>query len=399
MYFMRFLRLSAGLIGVLLIAMALAWATSPDPQFNTASFEDEPLVEAIAPLEDAKTLAQFIGGGGAVRTLLVTSFEGDTVMGIDLQELGSNGDANPFDALASASDVPSSLEGLSQFPLSEVAFDRLLPSGSSGNRHIGSGTNFPEHADEANSESVFGFPKFGSATPARTAVRRPDGILLDYEVELCVRFDRDIASLEDFDAATKGVFLCGDFTNRNAIVELVDPDNLDSGSGFSDAKSGPDFFPTGPFLAIPNDLDAFVADLRMTTSLNGEPRQDARGGEMTLNFRQLVEKSLADMSERRFLYKDGGEFLAEGGTISADMSLMSGTAEGVIFTAPTRGDYVEAIVAYLAAGGPLSGSGLIDIAKGTFVENELASGHFLQPGDEVRHGSSYLGNIKVDVTD
>ncbi|MEL7199843.1 MAG: fumarylacetoacetate hydrolase family protein [Pseudomonadota bacterium] len=396
---MRFVKLGAGLIGLLVIAMALAWATSRDPKFNPASFEDEPLVEAVAPLEEARTLAQFIGEDGDVRTLLVTGFEGDTVMGIDLREFGSNGDSNPFAAFASTSSIPSSLDQVSEFTSTELTFDRLLPSGSSGNRHIGSGTNFPEHADEANSESVFGFPKFGSATPARTTVRRPEGVLLDYEVELCARFDRDIASLADFDAATKGVFLCGDFTNRNAIVELVDPDNLDSGSGFSDAKSGPDFFPTGPFLVIPSDVDAFVADLRMTTSLNGEPRQDARGGEMTLNFRQLVEKSLADVSERRFLYKDGRELLAEGGTISADMSLMSGTAEGVIFTAPTRGDYVEAIVAYLAEGGPLSGSGLIDIAKATFIENELASGHFLQPGDEVRYGSSYLGNIKVDVTD
>lgn len=396
---MRFVKFGAGLVGLLVIAMALAWVTSPDPKFNPASFEDKPLVEAVAPLEEAKTLAQFMDEDGTVRTLLVTSFQGDTVTGVDLREFGSNGDADPFAALASASGIPSSLEEVSELPSSEVAFDRLLPSGSSGGRHIGSGTNFPEHADEANSQSVFGFPKFGTATPARTTVKQPEGILLDYEVELCIRFDRDIASLADFDAATKGVFLCGDFTNRNAIVELVDPDNLDSGSGFSDAKSGPDFFPTGPFLVIPNDWETFVADLRMTTSLNGEPRQDARGGEMTLNFRQLVEKSLADMGERRFLYQDGRELLAESGMISADMSLMSGTAEGVIFTAPTRGDYVEATVAYLASGGPLSSSDLIDIAKAKFIENEVASGHFLQPGDEVRYGSSYLGNIKVDVRD
>ncbi|GAB5480619.1 MAG: hypothetical protein Pars92KO_03760 [Parasphingorhabdus sp.] len=385
-------------LGLAMVILAIAWATSPDPKFNPASFEDEPLVEGLAPLEEAKTLAQFVDEDGAVRTLLVTGFQGDAVTGVDLTEFGGDGGANPFAALASVSDLPSTLEEVAEFPSSKVTFDRLLPSGSSGNRHIGSGTNFPEHAEESNSESVFGFPKFGLATPARTTVRRPEGILLDYEVELCVRFDRDIASLEDFDAAGKGVFLCGDFTNRNAIVELADPDNLDSGSGFSDAKSGPGFFPTGPFLVIPNNLNAFVSDLRMTTTLNGEPRQDARGGEMTLNFRQLVEKSLNDMSERRFVYRDGREFLAEGKTISADMSLMSGTAEGVIFTGPTRADYIEMIVTYLAAGGPLSGSSVDDIGKATFIQNELASGHFLQPDDRVRHGSSYLGNIEVLVT-
>ena len=92
----------------------------------------------------------------------------------------------------------------------------------------------------------------------------------------------------DFDTAVKGLFLCGDFTNRNALVELVDPDNLDSGHGFSDSKSGPDFFPTGPFIVVPKDLASFVSNLRMTTSVNQQARQDARGGEMTLDFRQLA---------------------------------------------------------------------------------------------------------------
>lgn len=389
-----------GLGGVCFVAvlLALAWATSPDPKFNPASFEDTPLVEAVAPLDQATTLAQFMGEDGAVRTILVTGFDDDTVTGVDLAVFNSNGSADPLAALASVNATPLSLEETAELPVTQVGFERLLPAGSAGSRHIGSGTNFPEHAEEANSASVFQFPKFGSASPARTTVRHQAGILLDYEVELCVRFDRDIASIEDFAAATKGVFLCGDFTNRNAIVELVDPGNLDSGSGFSDAKSGPDFFPTGPFLVIPNDLDAFVADLRMTTSLNGEPRQDARGGEMTLSFRQLVEKSLGDMTERRFLYQDDKEFLAENATINADKSLMSGTAEGVIFTSPTRADYIEMIGAYLLAGGPFADSSMDDIAKATFIENELASGHFLQPGDQVRHGSSYLGNIEVRVT-
>jgi len=395
---MRVAKYGLGVLGLVIVILVIAWATSPDPKFNPASFEDKQLVDSVAPLKQAKTLAQFVGEDGSVRTLLVTGFRSDTVTGVDLTEFGGDGGANPFAALASVSNLPSTLEEVAEFPSSEVTFDRLLPSGSSGNRHIGSGTNFPEHAEESNSESVFGFPKFGLATPARTTVRRPEGILLDYEVEFCVRFDRDIASLEDFDVAVKGVFLCGDFTNRNAIVELADPDNLDSGSGFSDAKSGPGFFPTGPFLVIPNNLNAFVSDLRMTTTLNGEPRQDARGGEMTLNFRQLVEKSLNDMSERRFVYRDGREFLAEGKTISADMSLMSGTAEGVIFTGPTRADYIEMIATYVAAGGPLSGSSVDDIGKATFIQNELASGHFLQPDDRVRHGSSYLGNIEVLVT-
>lgn len=76
---------------------------------------------------------------------------------------------------------------------------------------------------------------------------------------------------------------------------------------------------------------------------------------------------------------------------------MSGTAEGVIFTPPTRGDLVEGVLAYVAAGGPFSGKTLIDAVKATFVTNEVDSGHFLQPGDVVWYRSSHLGNIKVTV--
>ena len=221
--------------------------------------------------------------------------------------------------------------------------------------------------------------------------------LLDYEVEICMRFDRPIATLQDFDAATKGLFLCGDFTDRIALLELADIDNLDSGYGFSDAKSGLGYFPTGPFLVIPSEWQSFVADVRMTTELNGEPRQDARGGEMTLDFRSLAARVLSEATAERFWYQDRFFKLVPHGRIEPDMTLMSGTSEGVILSDPTRRDYIEMLLAYLAAGGPMSGQGLLEIGLPVFIDNNVASGHFLQPGDTVVHRSSALGDIKVDV--
>ncbi|MEO0439417.1 MAG: fumarylacetoacetate hydrolase family protein [Pseudomonadota bacterium] len=395
----RFGKILLTLLVLITMGLVIAWATSPDPAYNPASFEDEPLVEGVAPLDEAITLAQYRNETDETRTIQVLEFSDETVIGVDLAEMGARTGEDPFVALAAAGSTPSDAEAVQALPKVEIALSRLLPSGSKGIRHIGTGTNFPEHAEEANSGSVFSFPKFGPGTPARTTVKAEPGVLLDYEVELCMRFDRDIASATDFDAAVKGVFLCGDFTNRNVIVQLVDPDNLDSGSGFSDAKSGPDFFPTGPFLVIPKDWSAFVSVVRMTTGVNGEPRQDARGGEMTLNFRQLVEKSLADMSEQRFLYQDGYEYLSPDGKISRESTLMSGTSEGVIMGQPTRGDIIEAVAQYLMAGGPLSGTELMDSARQTWIRNELESGYYLQSGDTVRYGSSRLGNIAVAVVD
>ena len=393
-------RIGKGILGVAAMAIAgvtIAWATSPDPHKNPASFEDEPVQVRLAPFEEAVTLAQFDGGDGGSATLLVLEFDGQRVSGVDLRELGAEAGMDPFEALEAAKIGDLDAYALGRFPQHSVFVGDLLPSGPAGSRHIGIGTNFPEHAEEANSGSVFIFPKFGPATPARTQVRAEAGILLDYEVEFCMRFDRNVTSRAEFDAAVKGLFLCGDFTNRNALVELADPDNLDSGFGFSDAKSGPDFFPTGPFLVIPRDWKKFAADLRMTTSVNGEARQDARGREMTLDFGELAEKALREMGEPRFLYKDAFVKLAEENRIDTTTTLMSGTSEGTIFTAPTRGDIIEAIAAYVLQGGPLSGRGFMGSARETFIANELETAHYLQPGDQVRYASNWLGDIEVEV--
>lgn len=396
---MRSFKWLVSALAAVTLGVFVAWITSPDPKYNPASFEDQPLNQGLASMDEAITLAQFEDRAGRVRTMIVTGFEGETVLGLDLEQLGAPSVTDPFRALAEADLARLQLGEAAGLATISVKIADLLPTGTRGDRHIGTGTNFPEHAEEANSKSVFQFPKFGPASPARTQVRAEPGILLDYEVELCVRFDRDLQRRTDFDAAVKGFFLCGDFTNRNALVNLADPEDLDSGHGFSDAKSGPDFFPTGPFLVIPKDWQSFISSVRMTTAVNGSPRQDARGSEMTLDFRALAVKAFGEMQQPRFLYRDRYVDLMPDATIPLSATLMSGTSEGTIFTPPTRGDIIEAMVAYLVQGGPLSGESFLDVARRTFIANELASKHYLQPGDTVRHGSSHLGDIIVKVVE
>ncbi|MEM7637799.1 MAG: fumarylacetoacetate hydrolase family protein [Pseudomonadota bacterium] len=376
----------------------LAWLTSPDPKFNPASFEDAPFAQALADSAEAITLAQYLDPNGETVTIIVVDYDGETVEGVDLADLGAPRSSDPFVALAAIdqTDIQAALS--QQLATRHVEVSDLLPSGPTGDEHLGIGTNFPEHAEEAQSESVFNFPKFGTATPARTSVAAPEGGLLDYEVELCMRFDRPISSIEDFDAAVKGVFLCADFTDRIKLLKLADPDNLDSGYGFSDAKSGVGFFPTGPFLVVPNDWASFIAETRMMTYLNGEPRQDARGEEMILDFSDLTAKVLGDMDRDRFFYQDAFYKLAPNARIDPDMTLMSGTSEGVIFTTPQRHDYIEIVIGYALKGGPFSGQGLMDFAVEAFIQNESASGHFLQLGDVVTYQASGLGEIRVEIT-
>ena len=348
------LRKVAKWFGWSMIALAVivftAWATSPDPRFNPASFEDKPLVQGLAPLEQAITLAQFRVPNGDTRTLLVLGREGESVTGIDLAELGAPATGDPFAALAAANMAPILAGRAGTMPKVTLAISDLLPSGTAGTRQIGTGTNFPEHAAEADSSAVFQFPKFGPASSARTRVQAPEGILLDYEVEICVRFDRTLRTAEDFDLAVKAFFLCGDFTNRNALINLADPDNL------------------------------------------------ARGSEMTLDFRALASKAFTDMTQSRFLYRGSYTKLMPDGAIPPTATLMSGTAEGTIFTPPTRRDLIDAAFAYVIAGGPMARQSPMDIARGKFIANELAGGHFLQPKDVVRHRSNVLGDIVITVT-
>jgi hypothetical protein len=74
---------------------------------------------------------------------------------------------------------------------------------------------------------------------------------------------------------------------------------------------------------------------------------------------------------------------------------MSGTAEGVIFTPPTRADMIEGLLDWAGSGARLSPR---DAVVERFIANEQASHHFLQPGDVVEFAAAHLGTIQVQVT-
>ena len=393
-------RIGVWMLAILAIAaliLAGLWATSPDPCGNPATFEDTELTPGILPLDEAITLAQTETADGAIATWLVLGFDQDEATVVDMETLGAEPSSDPFAVLASVGDTDLEARIAEGVTRETVPIADLLPAAGTGDRHIATGTNFPEHAEEASSEAVFRFPKFGTATPARTTVSAEPDVMLDYEIEMCMIFDRPIRSVEDFDAAAKGFFLCGDFTDRSTLIRLVDPDNLDSGHGFSDAKSGPGFYPAGAFLVIPRDWRSFITAERMTTHVNGEPRQDARGGEMTLDFRELAEAALADMAEARFLYRGDYYRLSPEPAILEGMTLMSGTSEGVIFTPPTRADIIEGALWHLFSGRLFEGEAVVSSIIETFIRNEIETAHFLQPGDVVHYRSTSMGDIVIAV--
>jgi 2-keto-4-pentenoate hydratase/2-oxohepta-3-ene-1,7-dioic acid hydratase in catechol pathway len=372
-------------------------ACGESPRTNVVSEEADPLVSSIAAQAAAWTFAQARDSSGHVSTLLVTGLGRDTVRAVDLAGFGAPRDADVFDVMSALGEAGLQKAAAAAQLGHDYPIGQLVSAAGPGQRHVATGTNFREHAKEAEIEEVFNFPKFGPATPARTTVALKGGALLDYEVEICARFDRDIKAVADFDAARKGFFLCGDFTDRARLMQLVDPSDVGSGQGFSDAKSGADFFPTGPLLVVPRDWRAFVRTERMTTQVNRRVRQDARGGEMILDFRAIVQKALTNGGGGKYTFRGAPVPLLEGNAIRRGAAVMSGTSEGVIFMPPRARDFIVGGARYLFTGPLLRGESAYATMVDAFIDKERRSGRYLKVGDVVLHASSSMGDVAIRV--
>ncbi len=396
-------------LAVMALSSGLLDAAALSPALSPA------LASSIAPLDQALTLAQIESPAG-LHTILVLEnapvpekagvLKNDAmpdadygVLGLNLSKLyGSNPD-DPLTLVASLGQARIRQDlAMSRALLEHYERDDFVISPAIGSAHVAAGTNYSAHGEEVGVDEVFLFPKFSDPTPQVTRVTAPPGGLLDYEIELCARFDRDITSLQDFNAAVVGVFLCGDYTDRATLMREIDTDDVASGRGFTDAKSGNDRFPVGPFTVVPDDWEEFLNGIRMTLSVNGEIRQQASGADMIMKLDEIVLGSLKQGGELR--WTRGGERirLIEDGRIRAGQVVLTGTPEGVVFRQPTRGFIFWNGIRWLFTFGFLGGNPL-DYVIERFIEAARDEGKFLQPGDAVVMQASYLGEIKLTVTE
>ncbi len=372
-----------------LLACASANAGAPD---RTPKWEaSEHKIELASP-QDALTVAQ-IRRGEAITTLLVVRVDGTHAQVIDLSALSGLDDSNPFSVVGHfereiLEKMASSPSKLIKFPISE-----LLPIGPVGTRQIAAGANYPEHGAEAEIDEVFLFPKISKITPPVSRIATGPGVLLDYEVEICARFDRSIRSMADFEAATVGLFLCGDFSDRAELARNVDLKNVASGDGFADGKSGDDRFPVGALLVLPKDWKTFLRTTSISTHVNDERRQFATGGEMIKDLRSLVAAALKYGATRTWNYAGGRIPLFDAGVgISTDVALLTGTGEGVVFRPPSA----QFMARLMPEEGEPSKE-TVGAVIGDWVREAEASRQYLQPGDVVRYSSNRLGTILVNV--
>lgn len=345
-------------------------------------------VTTLAPLDRAHTFAQ-VREGDAVRTLLVLALSDKNITALDLSALSGLYSTDAFDVInrfstAQLNDLASTKRGARAY-----AWLDLIGVGPRGLAHIAAGTNYPAHGDEVGVADAFLFPKISPAGDPRTTIVAGPGALIDYEVEVCARFDREIRSLHDFDEARKGFFVCGDFSDRATMMRKLNLKEITSGDGFPDAKSGPDRFPSGPFLVVPTDWKRFVSELVIETHVNGERRQLAAAAHMIKDLRTIVQETLDDAATRTWSYQDGRIPMVRRSAIGTDSAILTGTGDGVVFQEPDT-DTVKALM-----GAKDRAAQIVVIER--YIVSEAAKRTYLQPADRVRYSSNYLGAIDTRV--
>ena len=106
----------------------------------------------------------------------------------------------------------------------------------------------------------------------------------DWEVELGVVIGRRASYLASPDAAREhiaGYLMANDLSERDWQLAV-------SGGQWSKGKSAPGFCPTGPWLVTADEIDA--DDVRLTSFVNDEPRQDSRTSDLIFGIDRIVHE-------------------------------------------------------------------------------------------------------------
>jgi 2,4-diketo-3-deoxy-L-fuconate hydrolase len=188
------------------------------------------------------------------------------------------------------------------------------------------GMNYAAHAAESGSEPptspVIFFKTPNTVVGPNDQVAIPRGsVKTDWEVELGVVIGRNATYLDspaDSGAHIAGFVTANDVSEREFQLEI-------SGGQWSKGKSAPGFSPVGPWLVTPDEVDH--RDLRLTSYVNGDPRQDSTTADLIFGVDHIV------WYLSQFLELEAGDLI------------MTGTPAGVAlsgrFPYLVRGDVVE----------------------------------------------------------
>ncbi len=370
-----------GTTAALFVALAIAMA---EPSMADAI--------AIAPLDEALTFARS-GDGESARLIAVKGYTNGRVTGADITNLlvGPREDAIDlfnrlgYDALRTAIEAAATSI--------EVGREKLGMPVRLRSEHIAVGTNYREHAEESTVEGgPFLFPKYVAPTPARAPVAAGDA-LLDFEVELCLVA---LAPMQEGAPLAGGLMLCNDFTDRATLLRNVDPSDPQSGKGFTSGKSATGYLPVGDLLVVPRDLAAFIDDLTLQLSVNGEERQRARATEWIWDFDEILRQARA-RRDVTWTYWGGTARLPidAAGTIPERTLILAGTPAGTVFNGLVWSDYALGAFDWIVDLGQQS---IVHQVIERYIARRQAQRIYLQPGDVATINVDRLGTLQNTVS-
>jgi 2-keto-4-pentenoate hydratase/2-oxohepta-3-ene-1,7-dioic acid hydratase in catechol pathway len=286
----------------------------------------------VAPLSDALTFARRTVGGEAKELLLVLAVHGEEIEAVALPQAN-----DPIVLLAQPGGAELARGAAASGPRIRVKRGELGLPADLRDWHAAGGTNFPEHGAEVGIGDPFLFPK--QVRPTSWASNVPYASRLDYEVELCFVALEEVTRTSPLDEVMVdgfGVVLCNDVTARWSVGWGVIGSRLGfapmGALGFRDGKNREGFLPVGPFLVVPNDLDAWLEhvtlELWVKRGERYEKRQKDRAREMIWGVRELTENALADEEDYHRGF-DETKLLEQEGRLPRGAMLLSGTPGGV----------------------------------------------------------------------
>lgn len=384
---LRILLATITIIAGLLIATGLGvfdFSASVQGSDDPAPPAQETLL--IAPTQTALTFARARG-----KTIGVTSYTDGRVGGVALDELMAPGeDAVDLVNRLGYAEIQAEIERAET--LAEISISDLDIPVDIGSVHIAAATNYRQHAKEASLESgPFLFPKYVEPTSAKAGIPAGEA-LLDYEVELCLL---TIHPLNPLDGASGGLILCNDVTDRATLLRRIDPDQPESGTGFTSGKSAPGFLPVGDLFVVPRDLKAFSHDLILQLSVNGVERQRSSVSLWIWD----IDRILIEASGLRGQSWDFGEATARlpfnaNGLIPERTLILTGTPGGTVFKGIYPSAYLRGGLAWLTGGWNLS---LAEQVVESQIATARTSGGYLRPGDQVSIQVDQMGRLYNEV--
>ena len=337
----------------------------------------------IAPRSEALTFARF-NRGDATQLMLVENYIDGTLRGTRLHGDGNELVEDPITLFRNLG--YAHIESLTGAPIEVREEDLIVPFDGTFCQ-IAIGGNYPRHAAETAITENFLFPKLNAPGGFLDPVPAGKG-LLDHEVEL------GFVSLEptrrDSVIQHMGLVLASDYTDRATLLRKVNPRDVPSGKGFTEAKSKAGYMPVGNLFVIAKNFRTFCRTLQMKLYVDGHLHQDARPEEMVWSIDRMLQQAFRDEG-RLWEYENRQVSLPiEQGTLTPHTIILSGTSDGVILRKPSGRQLALGILEVALGGFRNIQAALIEPT----VREAQEQRRYLQPGMQVIMRADKLGIIR-----